>query len=515
MAKIERINRESCQSIFNKKLTEFKYDEILPKHYYLTILLIRNMSFTIQVHKTIALLSFIVMLIVQLYLIYNTYKLADRQYFVDEKSLIKEDYLKSIRSDIVYPGGRKIVEQYLFPKIADLEYLYKYKPSDFKKSSDKLVREITHKLQQGSANMDTLFAVIIKKNDFKNNLRYLLTVEDLSISFQNSSYISIMDFDLEYGQFDLHHPNGFVISGNLNSINKQNLVTTLTVDYPATYSYQIAFSLYVDHEDRRWNILKLMMPTLVLSLFSILFVVIIYYVTFRNWLRQKKLTEMRSDFINSITHEFHTPLSTIMVANKSLQNDKIVENKEQLLPLTKVIERQALRLKTLFTQVLDITKMNKSSLKKDFYQLNDLLDEILLDYRLKLANNNTQIEFIQTKELGLVELDRFWFTTMLFNVFDNAIKYNNSEVKQIIVKTAIIDGGIALSITDNGVGMTDDVLTHIFEKFYRANHQNTSVDVKGLGLGLFYTKQCIDAHGWIIKINSTVGMGTKITILIG
>src|SRR5690606_31566663 len=131
--------------------------------------------------------------------------------------------------------------------------------------------------------------------------------------------------------------------------------------------------------------------TFVLALFAIGCVVSIYYVTYRNWLRQKKLAEMKSDFVNSITHEFNTPLSTIIVANKNMQNENILANAENIKPLTKIIERQSFRLQKLFDQVMDITTMDDSTLQKEPYELNQLLNEIITDYNVKLSVQNTAI----------------------------------------------------------------------------------------------------------------------------
>src|SRR5690606_26002690 len=115
--------------------------------------------------------------------------------------------------------------------------------------------------------------------------------------------------------------------------------------------YRFGFSLNVDTPNRFMTILRQMMPAFSLALFSILSVVIIYYITFRNWLRQKKLSEMKSDFINSITHEFHTPLAAIIVANRTLSR---ISPSDNVSPLTEVINRQAGRLKKLIAQTLDI-----------------------------------------------------------------------------------------------------------------------------------------------------------------
>jgi two-component system phosphate regulon sensor histidine kinase PhoR len=222
---------------------------------------------------------------------------------------------------------------------------------------------------------------------------------------------------------------------------------------------------------------------------------------------------MHSDFVNSITHEFHTPLATIIIANKNLQNDKINAHKESILPLTKIIERQSLRLKTLFARVLDITTMNKFTLNKKVFVLGDLLEEILLDYRLMVSDTNIEFVFNKKDDNQKLLLDRFWFTTMLFNIFENAIKYNNSTVKKIEVTLSDNKDTLEIKIQDNGVGMSSGVIKHIFDKFYR-DTKNQVKDANGLGLGLFYTRQGIQAHGWKLKVESKDKEGSTFIIII-
>jgi two-component system phosphate regulon sensor histidine kinase PhoR len=256
-----------------------------------------------------------------------------------------------------------------------------------------------------------------------------------------------------------------------------------------------------------------MTPMLTLVIFSILLVVLIYFFTFKNWLKQKKLAEMQSDFVNSITHELHTPLATIIIANKNLQKDKINAQKENILSLTKIIERQSQRLKTLFERILDITTMNKFTLNKKEYILGNLLDDVLLDYRLMLSDNNIEFELNRNNDDRIVFLDRFWFTTMLFNIFENAIKYNNSNVKKVQVTVSDTKDATEIHIKDNGIGMPSATINHIFEKFYRDTN-NEVKEANGLGLGLFYTRQSVEAHGWNIKVESKENEGATFIIII-
>lgn len=448
----------------------------------------------------------------QFFLVYNTYKLKNEHFFLEKKSLINDLYSKSIRNDKVFPGAQRIIDQYIYGNMVVLEELHSKEDTSqfniFKQSiCDSIFKELVQK-----SNMDSLFSAIITKNKL-SPLQYRLFVKSISITFSGNNYISLYQAGIYYPLInsDIQTPTGIDIDGTLKTVTKQNMVTSLNVSSAEAHSYQLAFALYVDSPDRYLSILKLMMPTFSLSILSILLVIIIYSFTFKNWVKQKKMAEMKSDFVNSITHEFNTPLVTIMVANKNLQNGKILEKKENIQPLTNIIERQSQRLRTLFSRVLDVTVMNESTLDKKEYCLNDLLDEILLDYRLKLSESNVEIEFIKDPGKKKVMLDKFWFTTMLINIFENAIKYNTNIVKEIKVITLKKKKDFEIHITDNGVGMSPQTVQHIFEKFYR----NDTNDVKkegGLGLGLFYTKQCIKAHGWHIEVRSVEGKGSEFII---
>ena len=471
-------------------------------------------STSILIYKIIAVLSFLILLGVQFFLVFNTYQLKDEHYFSAEKALIKEVYSKSIRNDKVFPGGQAVMDTFIYHNIKTLETLYKTDPAAFN-IKRQLVCDSLFKALRAASPMDTVFTHILRENHLKHDLQYRLVIKTLSITFSGNNYIILFQNGHRLPGLDSGYiiDQGASIAGTLAKLNTQNQVTSLTVSSPNAYSYQVTFQLYVDSPNRTWAILSLMKPTLALSFCSLLAVMIIYFITFRNWLRQKKLAEMKSDFVNSITHEFHTPLATIMVANKSLQNERITEKKENIAPLTDMIARQTARLKTIFSQVLDITVMNNATLKKESYHLGELLEEILLDYRLTLTDKNVEIKLEKVAEDTYVLLDKFWFTTTVLNLLENAIKYNSAEFKKIRISARQDKKTILLSIADNGIGMSPKTIRHIFEKFYRDKRKGTE-DVNGLGLGLFYVKQCIQAHGWTLDVESKEGQGTEFIIMI-
>lgn len=221
---------------------------------------------------------------------------------------------------------------------------------------------------------------------------------------------------------------------------------------------------------------------------------------------------MKSDFINSITHEFHTPLATILIANKTLRSHPMHASPDHILPLSDVIGRQAERLKLLIATVLDITTMNKIIPDRKPLSVHVHLDEILLDYRLKQTSGNFYLTFEKEATMDIVLMDPFWFTSILINILDNAVKYGDKERKEVAVLTQNSRKSIIVSIADNGPGMDPTTKKQAFEKFYRG--QAHAGDTKGLGLGLYYVWLAVRAHHWKIEIESAPGKGTTFHIAI-
>jgi len=470
------------------------------------------MRYSLKIHKGISLLGLVLLISVLFFLAYNTFKLKDEQYQAVEKSFIRERYERNIRNDKVFPGGVAIIDRYLMTQIRALETAYRHDRQAFEQYKNRILDSMFHALRAANT-MDSLFAEIKSEYKLSEDFEYLLTINAIQLVFSNLEVVSIYRAEESYPFIpdSLRTRYGVYIGGALKRPLPQNQVTSLTVSSPEAYNYWMSFSLHADHRNRTWHILQLMMPTFLLALFAIGCVVSIYYVTYRNWLQQKKLAEMKSDFVNSITHEFNTPLSTIIVANKNMQNDKILADASNIKPLTKIIERQSLRLQKLFDQVMDITTMDNSSLQKEPYELNPLLQEIITDYNVKVSVQHIAIELHTHKQPLVIELNRFFFTTMLFNLFDNAIKYNHNDHKHITVDTEVTHNAINLQIADNGTGIPDGEIEHIFEKFYRFQQQGTP-HISGLGLGLYYTYQCIRSHGWTLSVASKEMVGSQFTI---
>jgi two-component system phosphate regulon sensor histidine kinase PhoR len=473
------------------------------------------MKHPIVIYKVVAGIAFVVLASVQFFLLFNMYRMEDEHYYAIEKQKLHDVYEPVIRNDKLYPGAVQIIDKHVYKYIDTLGVLHKQQQfRAFDSLSQQMCDSMFAELQAKSCG-DSLVQAMKKQLGITDSLQYCLMIGNIDFAFEARKYIPVYTRGHRYPLVSpaIQGSNGIRISGILKDINSKNTISSLVVSSPLARSYKMDFALHIDTPDRVWGVIKKMMPVFLLSLFSIFSVLVIFYITFRNWLKQKKLADMQTDFINNITHEFHTPLSAIMVANKSLQNEKITEKKENVSSLTGVISRQSDRLKKLIGQVLDISVGRMVKLNKTTLSLNDLLEDVLLDYRLNISDSSVQLDFEKHTTYDLVAVDVFYFTTMLQNIIDNGIKYNNSAPKMITVATTNTDEHVLLSIKDNGIGMSEAITRRIFDKFYRAPNWKKE-PLQGLGLGLHYARQCVEAHNWKLDVKSKPEEGSEFIIFI-
>jgi len=256
-----------------------------------------------------------------------------------------------------------------------------------------------------------------------------------------------------------------------------------------------------------------MATLLICSVLLFLFVVGLFYYSIKTLIKQKKITEIKTDFINNITHELKTPLATLGVASKSLKNKEIRNSEEAFDHTLNIVDRQNTRLQKLIDQVLtNSLSANDIVLSKDTVVDNEYFDDLIADFKLSTQQHQLNIiNNVYTEEV-LLRIDTFHFTTALFNILENAVKYGNDQT-EILIETSLKGNEYKIQITDNGVGIATEDQAQIFDKFYRVSHGNVH-NVKGLGLGLYYTSQIVNAHQGKITVQSEIKKGTTFTILI-
>ncbi|MCB0631996.1 MAG: HAMP domain-containing histidine kinase [Lewinella sp.] len=231
-------------------------------------------------------------------------------------------------------------------------------------------------------------------------------------------------------------------------------------------------------------------------------------------LRQKRLSDMQKDFINNMTHEFKTPISTIKISADVFLNNPDIQENERLLRYAGIIKEQNLRLNHQVEKVLQLAKVEGDNfeLKKEVVDLSELLPPILESTRLRVEDAHGQLSYELPEIPLLIRADKLHLTNILHNLLDNAIKYC-CEIPVIDVRVQVQQNLVELIITDQGVGIDKDHLPHIFDKFYRVPTGDVH-NVKGFGLGLFYVKNICRAHQWKLRLDSESGKGTTVSIRI-
>ncbi|MBM3444443.1 MAG: HAMP domain-containing histidine kinase [Bacteroidetes bacterium] len=245
-----------------------------------------------------------------------------------------------------------------------------------------------------------------------------------------------------------------------------------------------------------------------------LIIIAAFYLTIRTILTQKKLSEMKTDFINNMTHELRTPLATIAIAVDTLKNEKVIGNRDQLLSIGQIIKNENLRMNTQVEQILQAAQLDVHQVLKGKVELHlhEVMRKIQDKFSLQIAERNAQVRYQLNASDDVVMGHPVHFVNMISNLIDNALKYSKEDVPpSIMVSTENVRRSIVITVQDNGIGMTKDTQSKVFDKFYRAHTGNVH-NVKGFGLGLNYTRKMVEAHNGTIAVKSQLGEGSTFTV---
>jgi len=231
-------------------------------------------------------------------------------------------------------------------------------------------------------------------------------------------------------------------------------------------------------------------------------------------MRQKKLSEVQKDFINNMTHELKTPISTIGISAQVISDPNIINQPDRLTKYAAIITHQNKRLENQVEKVLKSTLAEKGKihLEKEAFSLNDCLREVIEDFDLKVKEINGEFLIKTDPKIATIYADKSHFENLLFNLFDNALKYCNDSPKVEVI-SQLKGSKIYLSISDNGIGIEEKYRKKIFDKFFRVPTGDIH-DVKGFGLGLDYVKNIVKAHHWKIELKAGKVQGSVFTIII-
>ncbi|MBO7418358.1 MAG: HAMP domain-containing histidine kinase [Bacteroidaceae bacterium] len=262
--------------------------------------------------------------------------------------------------------------------------------------------------------------------------------------------------------------------------------------------------------DYIFDSVSFMIPSVVFTLVLLVTFIFTIYVIFR----QKKLTEMKNDFINNMTHEFKTPISTISLAAQMLNDPAVSKSPTMFQHISGVINDETKRLRLEVEKVLQMSMFDheKGTLKLKEIDMNALIEGVVNTFALKVERYNGKIDSELLAEDPIVFADEMHITNVIFNLMDNAVKYKRADVDlHLIVKTWNEGKKLMIAVQDNGIGIKKENLKKIFERFYRV-HTGNLHDVKGFGLGLAYVKKIITDHQGTIKAESELNVGTRFII---
>lgn len=365
-----------------------------------------------------------------------------------------------------------------------------------------------------------------KKKDIFNYVRVNLNKEEdlseyLSNFFGSQGYekefntvIEITNLELIDFNQSLQVYSSQLFPGPLNKIN-DGKQSRILVDFFwfERDNVRVRFNFFIDFSDKQAVILKETSFTLALSTLSILVVVIIFLIAYKNLMEEKRLSNLKTDFINNMTHELKTPLATITVAGKTLEMAQIRSNEEKILETARMIGKQSVHLNQLINLILEISMWERTQfeLDKKPVEAKELLHEIADCFKAGLSNGAEIKEDFRLDGI-LINVDSVYFTTMINNLLSNAVKYSVNK-PEILIEGVEENNNVLVKITDNGIGISKNDQKHIFDKFYRVSHGNIH-KFKGLGLGLYYVKRIAEAHGGNVSVSSKPGKGTTFTIIL-
>ena len=304
----------------------------------------------------------------------------------------------------------------------------------------------------------------------------------------------------------------FVVEDNSPQVTQGNAATLFNSKYRvALFQQDIEspgyLSLYFPNRTRL--VLGSVIPTLLLSVLFSGIILICFLYTIRIIYRQKQLSEMKTDFINNMTHEFKTPIATISLAADSITSPTIISSPDKIKRFADIIRQENRRMNSQVERVLQMALIDKKDVQINLEELNihDVIQQAVDNFSLQIEKRDGTLTARLDAERPMIEGDATHITSVIHNLLDNANKYS-PEKPQVTISTRNVPMGVEITVSDKGVGISKEARKNIFDKFYRVSTGNIH-DVKGFGLGLSYVKEIITAHKGLIDVKSETGKGSS------
>lgn len=376
---------------------------------------------------------------------------------------------------------------------------------------DSIEREAERRMESKFNKLNTLMnKLTFQINDRNKNLLERIPPRVLDSIIHKEFTGRSISLDYRYGIKQISKNNFEYTSGRTDTVQliKSNYCVLLFPNDILKKNEQLIISFPNKYEFLFYSLWPLLTSAVV---FSIVMVIGFIYVM-RTVLTQKKLAEIKSDFINNMTHEFKTPIATISIANESLKNPKVYSSPEKLDYYTGVIRDENKRMLRQVEVMLQMAQLEKGELKlkHESLKIEEVAEEAINSSLLSVENKHGKIELNVSENIPVIIGDRNHLINVISNLIDNSIKYSN-EAPHIIVSIRQSAEHVFIDVKDNGIGMTKEVQKRIFDTFYRATTGNLH-DVKGFGLGLSYVRAIVEQHQGIISVESEINKGSTFTI---
>lgn len=444
-----------------------------------------------QLLLALSLAAMLLFIAVQFYLISNTWKQKEEILTMRYRSLSR-DGLSLILSKKKSNGFEKAMD------IADkfTEYLIAEELGKLNNSKDSssLAR---------LALMETYS--VLKENE--------MLTKFLKSYIENAGYDNDIKSIIAISRLELLTPCGNMVLEDTVYSKPPNDLIVINTFREEHNNFVIEFHYLIDLTHRRELVMKEALLSFILIIGSALVVFLAFGLTWRNLMEERRLSELKSDFINNMTHELKTPLSTITVAGRSLEKEQVLADREKVLETARLIGKQSVHLNQLINTILEVSFLERREFELDRQKvvIDELMHQVVSSF-LTSCDGCAVIKEDYSTGGRQASVDIVYFTTMISNLLANGVKYCDHE-PHMIISAAVSGNELEISVTDNGVGIPGEHLGHIFEKFYRVPYGNIH-KTKGLGLGLYYVKRIATAHGGDVSVTSKPGRGTTFKIKI-
>jgi two-component system, OmpR family, phosphate regulon sensor histidine kinase PhoR len=461
----------------------------------------------------LGILAIIFIIVAQVIILRSLWKQQNEMLTIRYRSLPQEALGALRESNTVHDTVRYLLNQYSVKVIKELSEIKDEHMLNEKKKE--IFNYFTVALNK-EQDFTTYLSNYLEEQGFEKNFKYRIDITNIEIlTSDTSSFLAYRSND--YTGRRPGAPGGSAGQagpGNMfpQTDESKSSISVLRQRLWTNY-FVINFEYYIDFSDKQKQILKETAVSLLISLLSIMVVVIIFIVTYRNLMEEKRLSNLKTDFINNMTHELKTPLATITVAGKTLEMPQIRSNDSKILDTAKLIGKQSVHLNQLINMILEISMWERTEFQLDKKTINveELMNDIVSSFTQGYGNSAVLNQKYNLKGIN-ADIDLVYFTTMVNNLLSNAVKYCEKE-PVINVEGFVEDKNICISIADNGIGINKTDQKHVFDKFYRASGGNIH-KYKGLGLGLYYVKKIATAHGGDVTLNSKPGKGSIFTVTI-